>query len=133
MINKPLKILSFFTFPIAVLLFSIFLGNFFSAYNVFPWIDIPMHFLGGFSVAYMSVLFLRFWKEEKLLDIKSKFILILIVVCAVSFIAVLWEFWEYSMDLFFKTSFQLGLEDTLIDLFMGLLGGLFGAVIFRKV
>jgi hypothetical protein len=133
MINKSLRILSFFSFPAAVFFLSIFIGHFFNFYDLYPWIDIPMHFLGGFSVAYMIVLFLRFWKEEKLITINSKIIFILIIVCAVSFIAVLWEFWEYLMDLIFKTNFILSLEDTLSDLVMGILGGLTGAVLFRKI
>jgi len=131
--NKLLKILSFFIFPAIVFLFDLIFNNFvFNAYEVFPWIDIPMHFIGGISVGYMFVLFFRFFEEEDLIKIKNKFVFVLIVVCAVSMIAVLWEFWEFFMEMFFNLDWALGYEDTLLDLFMGICGGFFVGV-FSKV
>src|SRR3989344_4148187 len=119
--KKPLRILSFFIFPAFVFFLSLFLSSVFDLYDVLWWFDIPMHFLGGVSVGYMSVLFLRFWKEENLIQIRSKFLFVLIVVCAVSFIAVLWEFWEYSVVNYFNLDWNLGYEDSLFDLLMGML------------
>ena len=130
--KKPLRILSFFIFPAFVFFLSLFLSSVFDLYNVLWWFDIPMHFLGGVSVGYMSVLFLRFWKEENLIQIRSKFLFVLIVVCAVSFIAVLWEFWEYFMVNYFNLDWNLGYEDSLFDLLMGMLGGL-SVGVFSKV
>jgi len=130
--NKFLRVLSFFTFPAIVFFFVIFVESFFDLSSFFPWVDIPIHFLGGVSVGYMFVLFLRFFKEENLIEIKNKLVFVLLVVCAVSFIAVLWEFWEFSMEIFLNVDWALGYEDTLLDLFMGMLGGLSVAV-FSKV
>ena len=130
--KKPLRILSFFIFPAFVFFLSLFLSSAFNLYNVLWWFDIPMHFLGGVSVGYMSVLFLRFWKEEGLLVVRNKIILVLVVVCAVSFIAVLWEFWEYFVVNYFNLDWNLGYKDTLFDLLMGMLGGL-SAGVFSKV
>ena len=130
--KKPLRILSFFIFPAFVFFLSLFLSSVFDLYDVLWWFDIPMHFLGGVSVGYMSVLFLRFWKEENLIQIRSKFLFVLIVVCAVSFIAVLWEFWEYFMVNYFNLDWNLGYEDSLFDLLMGMLGGL-SVGVFSKV
>ncbi|MAG11168.1 hypothetical protein CMI44_02555 [Candidatus Pacearchaeota archaeon] len=130
--NQFLKALSFFAFPIGVFFFSLFIDYAFNAYVLFPWVDIPMHLLGGVSVGYMSVLFLRFFREENLLIIKNKFIFVLIVVFSVSFIAILWEFWEFLTDYFFQVSSQPGLEDTMLDFLMGMLGGFF-AGIFSKI
>jgi len=131
--KKLFEVSSFFIFPFCVFLFSLFIDHSFNAYVIFPWIDIPMHFLGGFSIAYTSVLFLKFFHKEKLISINNLILFVFVIVSFVMVIAVLWEFWEYLMDFVFGTSFQLGLEDSLFDLFMGMFGGFVGAIIFRKV
>jgi hypothetical protein len=56
-----------------------------------------------------------------------------VVTCFVAFVAVLWEFYELIVLVFFDLKYILGIEDTLLDLAMGLLGGFFGAAIFRKL
>lgn len=128
--NKFLRVLSFFIFPAFVWLFNIFITRGFHAYDVFPWIDIPMHFLGGFAVGYMFVLFLRFFDEENLMKIRSKAIFVLIVVSLTLLVAILWEFHEYILVHFFNFNWVVGYEDTLLDLLMGMLGsfvvGVFG-------
>jgi len=131
--NKFLRVLSFFIFPACVFFFSEFLGIVFNAFNVYVWLDIPMHFLGGLAIAYTTFLFLRFFKEEKMIEIKSMFVLILIIVSLVVFVAVLWEFYEFLLKYFFDINTQPSLEDTLTDLFMGFLGGFFGAIVFREL
>jgi len=130
--NNFLRILSFFIFPASVFIFSEFIAIAFNAYQVYPWIDIPIHFLGGFAIAYMAILFFRFFKEKNLLDIKNKAIFVLLVVALVVFIAVLWEFYQFLKFYFF--GFVLSpLQDALLDFFMGLSGGLVGGIVFRKV
>ncbi|MFH1376169.1 MAG: hypothetical protein ABIH25_00890 [Candidatus Woesearchaeota archaeon] len=131
--NKFLRVLSFFTFPAIVFFVNLFLDYFFDIYSLFPWMDIPMHFLGGVSVGYMSILFLGFFKEENLIEIKNKLVFVLLVVCAVSMIAVLWEFYEFVMVSYFGFNWPLGYEDTLMDLFFGILGGIFAGIVFSKV
>jgi hypothetical protein len=37
--------------------------------------------------------------------------------------AVLWEFGEFAIDYLFRTSAQSGLQDTISDMFLGLVGG----------
>ena len=129
--NKFLRILSFFAFPAILFFFSLCIGEVFDVYLIFPWVDIPMHFLGGFLIAYMATLFIKFFREENLLRINNRLVFVLIVVSLVGTIAVLWEFWEFFMDYFFYLNWQPSLEDTLLDLFMGLFGG-FSFAIFQK-
>jgi hypothetical protein len=130
MTNKFLKILSFFTFPAIVFFINLFLDLCLNLYFVFNWLDIPMHFIGGFSVGYMVILFLRFWKQEKLLNVENKLIFVFIVIGAVSLIAILWEFYEFFISLFFNGNILY--EDTLFDLFMGVFGSLVVSV-FSKI
>ena len=125
------KLFYFFRFPIIVFLVSCFL-SFFGIYDFYPWIDIPIHFIGGFVIAYSFVLILNFWKEKNLIKINNKLIYILFIVALVSLIAVFWEFWEYVMDYFFNYQCQFGLWDTMLDLFLGILGG-FVLIVFRKI
>ena len=123
--NKYLRVLSFFTFPAIVFFINLPLVF---VYDLYPWFDIPMHFIGGFSIAFTSILFIKFFKEKELLDIKNKLIHLFVVVSFVALIAVLWEFYEYFLDLFFNFNTSLGLEDALLDLAMGIFGGLIGGL-----
>jgi hypothetical protein len=107
-----------------------------SLYWLFPWVDIPLHFLGGLWAAvffaWLSLKFnLRFFEGRKFL---WNFVLAL---SFVALIGVLWEFFEFSYD-FFSNSMdvskiaQPGLADTMGDLFFDLLGGAAFVLIFRK-
>lgn len=130
--NKLLRVLSFFTLPAAVLLFDLIVNNWiFSFYETFPLIDIPMHFVGGAAIAYTFILFLRFFEEEKMVEIKNKFVFIFLVVCAVSFVAVLWEIWEFSIVTYFGANWFISLQDTIGDLVVGICGGFFVGVISK--
>lgn len=131
--NKFLKVLSFFIFPATVFFLNLFLGIFYNIYNAYPSLDIPMHFLGGISVGYMFVLFLKFFKEENMISVKSKVVSVIIVVCVVSFMAVLWEFYEFICVYYFGFNWPVNYTDTIGDLFFGICGGFVSAIIFRKV
>ncbi len=130
--NNLLRILSFFLFPLGVFSLSFILDFFFGIYEIFPSVDIPMHFLGGISAGYMSVLFLRFWREKKLVNFNRKSLFIFLVLCMVCLIIILWEFYEFLMNYFFTLNWYLEYGDTLLDLFMGMLGGL-SAGLFSKI
>lgn len=130
--KKFLRILSFFIFPACVFVFSNFIGRVFDAYLIYPWLDIPMHFLGGISIAFTGTLFLRFFKEEGFIGINKGFLQVLLIVSLVALVAVLWEFYEFLMLYLFGILMQLSLEDTMGDFFFGLLGGLAGALVFAK-
>lgn len=120
--HKHPTIMTFFIFPVLVLLLN-FVAVLIGLYDLFFLTGEIMHFLGGISIAYMCVLFLRFFKKENIVSFRGKFLVVFIIVSVVSLFAVFWEFLEFLSDNFLGTSNQLGLEDTLLDLFMGILGG----------
>jgi hypothetical protein len=106
-------------------------------YWYIKWLDVPMHFLGGFISA---VLF--FWLFGRALPhfvhLYKHFAVTLIFVlgwCAL--IGVLWEFFEFGLDFFFiperfaKAFEQAGVADTMADLFMDLIGGTTFALITK--
>lgn len=46
--------------------------------------------------------------------------------------AILWEFYENILDFFFDTGMVRGVEDTIVDLFVGLLGALVLSLFYRR-
>ncbi len=99
------------------------------------WLDIPMHFLGGFWAAMFSIwlsskYFPNLWRGgEKLFFLIS-------VLSFVALIGVLWEFYEFINDIFFSSKgyseiMQLGAADTIKDLFFDLFGGSVFLLIYR--
>jgi hypothetical protein len=132
MAKNFLRILSFFIFPALVFILNFLIGHCFGVYSVFPDFDIIIHFLGGFSIAFTSILFLNFFKEKKYISVKNRILLVFIVVCFVGFVAILWEFFEYLLVYFFNVAWQGSIEDTLGDFLMGILGGLFGGILFTR-
>ena len=116
-------------------LFIFITFHFLALYNFwywkFYWLDMPMHFLGGFLIAMFFIwLNLRFkiLNDFSINQLSNYVITILITLSFVSLIGVLWEFQEFLYDIFIssKTSniiLQLSAADTIKDLFFDFLGG----------
>lgn len=129
---------SFFTqafiilkFPALVLFVNIVLEAR-GIYYALPWIDIPMHFLGGASIALAGLSFLAFLQAKGFLNTVPFLLHTLFIMSFVGFAAVSWELWEFSMDVVFNKHLQIGLFDTMSDIFFGLLGGLITSL-FRRI
>ncbi len=114
---------------IATLLFAFAIFHFFAIYNFwyweFRWLNIPMHFFGGFLITMFFIwLNLRF---KILSEFPNHLIVVLITLSFVSLVGVLWEFQEFLYDIFisFKKSdiiLQLSAADTIKDLFFDFFG-----------
>ena len=117
------NILKIITAPLVVFLFHANLILIFKIYNIYPWFDIPMHFLGGFAIGISALLILKIYAPKNKFQLPfwmtTVFILGLVTIAAVW-----WEFVEYLGDYFFQTHMQESLRDTMGDLLMGTLGGL---------
>lgn len=111
--------------PIAVLVFHFVIFSQ-GVYESYPWVDIPMHFMGGFSAAISLLGFGSYLMERKLMGKLDKVALFFFAISMVALIAVLWEFMEFGLDFIVDFKTQLSLKDTIGDLFMGLIGGVFG-------
>ena len=134
LLQKDLFILFLLIFIIVVHILA--MANFW--YWTISWLDIPMHFLGGFWVAAFF-----FWLFGKKLSQEYKKILggnflILLILCLgfVSLIGVLWEFYEFSYDHYiFSKNFLLLAQgdttDTMTDLLMDLVGGFAVIILYR--
>lgn len=102
----------------------------FDAYTLHPQIDILTHLAGGAAAAFVFAGILaawrgRFQKSTASRKAPSKLSLVdaLLVLAAISTVAVFWEFGEYVSDVVLRTALQRGLADTLKDLAMGMSGG----------
>ncbi len=95
-----------------------------NAYHKVPYLDVPMHTLGGIAIAYF------FWKSvhteagRVLLGSQTQFARTLLVLTATGATTGLWEFAEWTTDSFGWTRAQGGVDDTMLDMFLGMLGGL---------
>ena len=123
-------LISFFYFPILVFILNLFLV-FLGIYSVAPWIDIPMHLLGGFTIAYSGSLILDYLGKRNLVKINNYWIWVLIVISFVALIAVFWEVVEFIYEFFYHVGLQPSIKDTILDLVLGIFGG-FLFSIFRK-
>ena len=115
----------------------------FGVYSIWPYFDIPMHFLGGLTVGFLGIALDKGLKEKNGLRIKQdarlhQFIFVLGFVMTV---AVVWEFHEYINDHTigiwngWASAQQPSLDDTMKDLLMGALGGSLSVLLmqYKKV
>lgn len=115
--------------PISVVVFYL-TGFFLGWFNVFPPLDIPTHFMGGVTITYFYRAAIR--HSEKLLGDIPSMVQVLFAITATGTTAVLWEFGEYLSDYFLRTNHVFGLNDTLKDMFFGLLGALLLSLVYKK-
>ena len=105
-----------------------FVATFFYWYWTYRWIDMPMHFLGGFWVAMAFFYFLYpkiHFTEYSVLST------VLLALSFVVFVGVLWEFYEFLYDFFVtkriftdQNLFGAAMRiDMIKDLFFDLFGG----------
>ena len=99
-------------------------------YDLYPFLDIPTHFLGGVAITYFYRSAIH--NSQKIFgEIPLPIQIIFAFTCTGTTI-ILWEFYENIMDYFLHTHMVLGLADTLKDMFLGLLGALVLTLLYRK-
>jgi hypothetical protein len=81
-------------------------------YYILPWLDIPMHIMGGFGVAFFTSSVLSY------AGIKVSFTKLCITYCIV---AVSWELYEFIKDTMSVMAWN-GWQDTLADTLNGFIG-----------
>jgi hypothetical protein len=115
----PLGVFSFYIVGLALQLFK-----------RFPSLDIPTHFLGGVVITYFYRAAIRH-SQELVGEIPLPIQVLLAFTCTGT-TTIFWEFYENTFDFLFGTQMVRGLEDTITDLFVGLLGGLALSVFYRR-
>jgi hypothetical protein len=126
-----LDFLGVFWLPIFVFFLHVFLVKFVKIYDPFPWVDIPMHYLGGLSIGYSYSVGLSLLQERKLVSRLDRIVEAVFIFTLVATTAIFWEFGEFLLDHFLGTDLQVSLANTMQDLLMGLLGA--GTVVACKL
>jgi len=93
------------------------------AYEAFPPLDTPMHLLGGLAIAFFLWTAYSIAARSGALGQPNSTAIAALTLTSTVASAVLWEFAEYLSDRYLGTNTQKGLEDTLLDLLLGLVGG----------
>ena len=125
--NKQLANWLFVTFretawaPIGVICFYA-IGLAFDWYDRFPPLDIPSHFLGGAAITYFYGSAIR--NSQNIVGNIPALIQSLFAFTCTGTTIIFWEFYENVLDFLLGTKMVRGLEDTIIDMFVGLMGAL---------
>ncbi len=109
-------------FPGLVYLFQIATILLFDVYSYFPSFDVPMHVLGGVSIAMSVYYLLQAAKKKKFLSIRSFALEAGLIVLITLSVAVFWEWYEYAVTILTRVSFQGTVADTMADLVYGTIG-----------
>lgn len=129
-----LQILRAFYPPLIVFVLHVILITSINIYALWPDFDIPMHFLGGLVMGITGLRLLRLAEKEKWMQINKKIVSLLMVVCFVALIVILWECAEWLSDYYLGSFMQGGLDDTMLDMVLGLCGGFVAGIfgVFKK-
>jgi len=115
--------------PLSVFSFYLF-GLIFHLYDLFPPLDVPTHFMGGVTITYFYRSLIR--NSQPIVGEIPLPIRIIFAFTCTGTTAVFWEFYENFADRFLGTHMVRGLEDTLVDLILGLSGALVLSLLYRK-
>jgi len=115
--------------PLSVVTFY-FVGLWLHLFDMYPPLDIPTHFMGGVAITYFYRSAIR--QSQSLVGDIPLPIQILFAFTATGTTTVLWEFYENFMDRFFGFHMVRGLEDTIVDLILGLSGALVLSLLYLK-
>jgi hypothetical protein len=110
--------------PILVFAIHVILAKVFDVYTHFPNIDIAMHFFGGVGITYFLLRSATVAVDLNFLGSPSRAAVALLTFFAASTTTILWEFFEWIFDHSFQRQFQAGLNDTMLDMLMGMLGSI---------
>ena len=94
-----------------------------NGYILYPPVDIPMHFFGGVAMAYFLSAAFAALPDGAVRDDLRAIGQAVFVIALTATASTFWEFAEFISDAVFGTGAQLGLEDTLLDMALGIAGG----------
>jgi hypothetical protein len=119
-----------FWLPAVIFFFNSLVDSLTQMYVRYPWLDIPMHIIGGGAIGYTGIVILSYLKEKKFIHISTRILDVSMITMWVSFVAVSWEFYEWFLDNFLGRDVQPSVGDTMFDLLLGLVSGASIAIIF---
>lgn len=105
-------------------------GLVFDWYDRFPPLDIPTHFMGGAAITYFFRSAIK--QSQKFLGDIPSLIQVLFAFTCTGTTIILWEFYENAFDHLFGTTMVRGLEDTIVDMFIGIMGALVLTLFYKR-
>lgn len=99
-------------------------------FRSFPSLDIPVHFAGGVAITYFYRSAIR--HSQRLVGEIPLSIQVLFAITCTGTTAILWEFYENISDFLFGTRMVRGVQDTIVDLFAGVMGALVLSLFYRR-
>jgi len=115
--------------PLSVFVFYL-LARSMQLFQQFPLLDIPTHFIGGVVITYFYRVAIR--HSQQLAGEIPFPVQVLFAFTCTGTTTILWEFYENIFDFFFLTQMVRGVTDTVVDLFVGLLGALVLSLFYRR-
>ncbi len=99
-------------------------------FKLFPPLDIPTHFLGGIAITYFYRTAIR--HSQKLMGEIPNPVQVLFAFTCTGTTTIFWEFYENILDFLTDTHMVRSLQDTIMDLLMGLLGALVLSLFYKR-
>lgn len=121
-----------FYFSILVLTAHVVASTVLPIYALWPNVDDIFHFLGGVSIAHGYVLTIRHLYKTKHISRLDPIIEVVFLLALVASTTVFWEFGEYLSDTYLGSSMQGGIPDTMLDMFLGISGGVLTVTLMNK-
>lgn len=118
-------------FILVILAFQV-VANYFYWYWRIWWFDMPMHFAGGLWVGLSALWFVFLSGRFKRNPQQNTLSVLIIGVFSVLAIAILWEIFEYGVQIVLPRGTPHDILDTTIDIFLGLVGGLVASFAFLR-
>jgi hypothetical protein len=115
--------------PLAVIGFYA-IGLAFDWYDLFPPLDIPSHFLGGAAITYFYRSAIK--NVQGIVGNIPALIQSLFAFTCTGTTIIVWEFYEIAADFLLGTQMVRGLEDTILDMFVGLMGALVLLLFYKQ-
>ena len=112
--------------PLIVVAFYAVAAKIFNAYIRWPGLDMPTHFCGGLAITYFFTVAIK--HSQAAIGPIQKGVRLLLAIGLTTTAAVFWEFLEFLSDAWLGTKMNLGVTDTLSDLFFGILGAMIMAL-----
>jgi hypothetical protein len=109
--------------PLFVFLLHVFISRVLNGYILYPPLDIPMHFFGGVAIAYFFSGCAAALPSRAVDSAWRARVHLVLVLSLTATASVFWEFAEFTSDTLFGTHAQLDLDDTLLDMALGIAGG----------
>ena len=106
------------------------IGLAFGLFDLYPPLDIPTHFMGGVAITYFYRSAIR--NSQKVVGDIPFPIQVILAITSTGTTTILWEFYENIMGRFFGFNMVRGMEDTIVDMAMGLSGALVLSLFYRR-